>query len=247
VSKRNCKTDTPVSQEKIKELIARLAFSPLQMDQMARSAYAETGKKQAQALFVERMLLQQQECAQVVRELAAIGKPAVPHLLDALRTADDVQQIHLLNALGEIGDPAALEPMLALLVSPTPASLQVPLALGKMGDPHAVVPLIERLERAEEHIRSLPTEPDTLPRIGWFTRLVLNLGMRFLMRWPLQNMNPKQRHETRRAAYCLALLTALKHLNDPRAIPAIEKRLADPNAGVRIAAQDALEHLRGKK
>ena len=78
--------------------------------------------------------------------LARIGKPAVPALIEQLRSRSDLRRYLAILALQAIGDPQAVPPLIELIRNPKAARRSNAAdALGQLRDPRAVEPLIEAL------------------------------------------------------------------------------------------------------
>jgi HEAT repeat protein len=93
------------------------------------------------------------EHGRIVRTIAALGEPAVPLLLEALRDENGYVRSGAAEALGRIGDRRAVEPLIAALALPedsedgehVEACAQVVTALGLLDDSRAIPPLIHWL------------------------------------------------------------------------------------------------------
>lgn len=82
---------------------------------------------------------------QIAADLAAIGPPAVPQLIDALgHEALQVRAVAAL-ALGRIRDGRAFAPLVEMLQGDSGARLYAAMALGRFGDQRAVEPLLSAL------------------------------------------------------------------------------------------------------
>ncbi|MBX3302709.1 MAG: HEAT repeat domain-containing protein [Nitrospira sp.] len=72
--------------------------------------------------------------------LAAIGDPAVPSLVDALRHKEWLVRLHAVEALSKTRSPQAVEPLLSVLFNDQDSAVRedAARALGEIGDPRAV-------------------------------------------------------------------------------------------------------------
>jgi HEAT repeat protein len=90
---------------------------------------------------------------QALGALVRVGKPAVPVLVQALKSKVEPIRRSAAQALGQMGDKAteAIGPLIALFEDP-PTYRDVVVALGKIGKP-AVPALVKALESGEEEVR----------------------------------------------------------------------------------------------
>jgi HEAT repeat protein len=118
---------------------------------------------------VEPLIPLLQDKVKAVREeaaatLAAIGDPAIPSLLDALRHEDWLVRLHAVESLGKARSHRAVEPLLSVLFNDRDSAVREDAvrALGEIGDPTAVDYLFTAMR--EPSLRTLAVE--ALGRIG---------------------------------------------------------------------------------
>lgn len=127
--------------------------------------------------------------------LVKIGGPAVPALIEALGHRNSLIAANAAEALGEIGDARAVAPLLPLLHARYHwTRREAAAALGKLGDPHAGAALLPMLDDPHQEVRE-------------------------------------------------AAAGALGHLKEPRAVEPLRRALDDPADEVQVAAAIALEQL----
>jgi HEAT repeat protein len=110
-----------------------------------------------------------QDKVKAVREeaaagLAAIGDPAIPWLVNALRHEDWLVRLHAVEALGKSRSPQAVEPLLSVLSNDQDSAVRedAARALGDIGDPRSVEYLCTLLR--DPALRTVAVE--ALGRIG---------------------------------------------------------------------------------
>lgn len=96
--------------------------------------------------------------APYLNELVAIGKPAVPQLLEFVKdkSKDEKARCLAIMALDHVKDERAIEPLIYILQDDSESSIirQVTInALGQIGDPWAVTPLISSLSSPDVEIQ----------------------------------------------------------------------------------------------
>ncbi len=123
---------------------------PVAADKAAAASLDKLGWKPPDMALQVKYLL----ASRKADDLAALGKPAVPPLINALLSKNDDRVRIAVTALGKIGDPQATEPLLALLAAPGRISPSlVTEALGEIGDRRALTPLIACLKEADMSTR----------------------------------------------------------------------------------------------
>jgi HEAT repeat protein len=88
--------------------------------------------------------------------LADIGQPALPALVNALRSKDRYQRGYAASALGRIGSTTAVGPLVEVLRSRDDEWVrrEAAEALGRIGDAAAFDPLVQGLRDSEDGVRS---------------------------------------------------------------------------------------------
>jgi len=222
---------------------------------MRRSATKKLASEEIQRLGGEERVLQRFElvlcvglprkhfdptchCNYVVYSLIACGKPAIPRLLDVMKSPLDRSNWgQQMRAFAAIKDPAAFDALLAMLQDRRADQGRrdgrrlAALGLGLMKDPRAVEPLIAALRDADRLVRSSAA------------RALEDIGDRRAIE-PLRALLGDEDEVVRyNAAEALGGLGA-----DARAaVPALEKALADPSELVRSGAARALKKIRGEE
>ena len=80
---------------------------------------------------------------EALEAMVKIGKPAVPHLIAALKHEDERVRGRVIDVLGRIGDPVAKDRLLALTRDESALiRAHAALALGKIGGPDVLEPLL---------------------------------------------------------------------------------------------------------
>ncbi len=98
-------------------------------------------------------------------ELAGIGMPALPHLIEAIRVGDDVVGKECARVIARIG-PSAVEPLIAAMPgAPVRVRLRGFEALGELGDARAG-PTLEKALEAESDWRVRAAAAAALGRTG---------------------------------------------------------------------------------
>jgi HEAT repeat protein len=102
--------------------------------------------------------------------LAQIGEPAVPPLIEALKSSNPQTRAYVARSLGLIGTPQAIEPIVRLLETEPDfdAKLSFIAALGEIGDPCAVEILLPYVHPPEQQNRHsiIAVTVQALERIG---------------------------------------------------------------------------------
>lgn len=121
------------------------------------------------ARAIEPLIPLLQDKVKAVREetaaaLAAIGNPALPSLLDALKHSEWLVRLHAVEALGKTRSAEAVEPLLWALFNDHDQAIRedVVRALGQLGDPRAMEFLIMAMK--DPGLRTLAVE--ALGKIG---------------------------------------------------------------------------------
>src|SRR5262249_35443512 len=92
-------------------------------------------------------------CQIAARALGKFGGAALPSLIDALGTGDEVARTYAADALGYLQNRDAVEALIGALSDPYPAvRWSAAYALGALGDDAAVEPLIKALQDENEGV-----------------------------------------------------------------------------------------------
>jgi HEAT repeat protein len=166
--------------------------------------------------------------------LQALGRHAVPHLIQAVQNEDYEVQVRraACEALGRIGDPQAIPPLIQA-VQNEDYEVQVRwaacLALGEIGDPQAIPHLIQAVQNEDYEVQVRRAACEALGRIGDPQAIP-----------PLIQALQDEKEWVRRAA-CLAL----GEIGDPQAIPPLIQAVQneDYEVQVRRAACEALGRI----
>ncbi len=173
-----------------------------------------------------------QERAKAISGLAETKDPKVVSLIVG-RLADDDSDVRFaaVSALGEMGDPSAVIPLIKRLAD-TDESVRYAAveSLGKLGDAKALGPIAERLRKDDDRkVRRVAA--DTLGKMK-DRRSVEPLTAQ---------LRPEKEGD---AEVRLAIVSALKAINDPKAAPALRRAAArDPDEWVRKRAGEAASKL----
>ena len=98
-------------------------------------------------------------------DLVKLGKPAVPKLIEALKSDSTFARATTAEALGEIGDPKAVDPLIASLKDDDERlRASAAYALGALGDAKAVEPLAAALE--DESVLVAANAAEALGKLG---------------------------------------------------------------------------------
>jgi hypothetical protein len=168
------------------------------------------------------------------KAIAAIGRPAVPGLVEALSSPRSELRSGAAWALGDIGDPAAVPALIALLSDREPdVAGAAATALGKLRDERAVEPLLAGLQApgADKGFGGY-ARLRALARIGTETALVA------LERMATAGSPPSLRADA---------VKTIGETRDPRFVETLGSALNDADAGVRTAAADQLRFFDGPR
>lgn len=201
-------------------------------------------------------------------ELAKIGSPAVPRLIEALSDKDGYVREAAANALGKIGDKSAIEPLIRAMQyrdeqvyeddEDSEARMRAALALGRIGGPKAFDPLIQAISEDDLQLswyaiealgmlkdpRAIPVliaaleHPDVDRRKSASSALV-NFGEAAVL--PLINVIK----DTNKRWRIFAIKT-LGQIGDIRAVQALNDLLSDQDEYVRLYAADAVKAIKEK-
>jgi HEAT repeat protein len=202
-------------------------------------------------------------------ELAKIGTPAVPRLIEALSDKDGYIREAAANALGMIGNKSAVEPLIRALQyrdeqvyeddEDSEARMRAALALGRIGDPQAFDPLIKAISEDDMQLswyaiealgmlrdpRAIPVlittleHPDIDRRKSASSALV-KFGDAAIM--PLINIAKDTNRKWR-----IFAIKALGEIGDTRAIKALNDLLNDEDETVRLYAAESVNAIKEKQ
>jgi len=198
---------------------------------------------------------------QPVDVLASLGRPAVPQLIDELKSPDPLARRQAAEALGEIQDSRAVEPLIVLLKDKD-ALIQrhAVKALGNIKDLRAVDPLIGILndKKAQAHVKM--TAAEALGRIGEKRAVEPLISTLKDTDWTVRSRAAIALGTIRDPRAVVPLISALKDndasvrghvvdalgaIKDPRAVEPLRSALEDSDRVVRKRAQRALTAIAG--
>ena len=177
--------------------------------------------------------------------LGSLGDRAVPCLINELDSRYVAARIGAAEALGTILDRRAVKPLINIMKHDREPEVRwvAALALGQIGDPAAIPPLLLALRDRERHVRA--GAAGSLDRLGWVPgnaaesayraiafqdwEAVQKLGAAATVPLTERLSDPDPRIRS-------LVLTRLGAIGDPKAQPACETGLRNPDERVRWAA-----------
>lgn len=163
-------------------------------------------------------------------DMPALGKAAVPTLIEALNNSNFYHARDAAQALGKIGDPAAVDALIGCLENERfEVQMAGAEALGQIGDRRAVVPLIDHFDGVTDVAKTAIIK--ALGQLGG--KEALDMLIKLL----------EAPGNTYRRSYAAS---ALGETGDPLAATALTKALTDEDWMVRKSALESLEAVGGK-
>jgi len=224
-------------------------------NELVRNAAAEAfGMMGGHPKAVEFLLGSLKDGNSAVREEAAsaLGKvgheTAVDPLIEALKDESFFVRQSAAVSLGKIGQSRAVDPLTEVLKDEDKDVRQATVAaLGDIGDARSVEPLIETLKDESARVRYMAVE--ALDKIG-DARAVAPLIEALKDRGWLELASGDGKTGKAKASEKVWVrqraVEALARLGDPRAAEPINEMLSDKHESIRLAAQEALEKLKGQ-
>jgi HEAT repeats len=168
--------------------------------------------------------------AKAKKAIAAIGRPAVPGLLEALSSPRAEMRAGATWALGSIGDPAAVPAVIALLSDKERSVGNAAAhALGELRDERAVEPLLAGLQ-----IPGPDKEFHGYARLYALADIGTEKALAGLAGIATTDVRPSARADA---------VKALGRMKDARTVEPLGSALKDPDEQVRTAAADGLRSL----
>lgn len=233
--------DLNADQAKVRPLIDRLIAQHPEISDRLLHVLAELGPRAVpQATEALKDPQRRVRALQVLARIGADAAPAVPTLIELLKTGDAPAKTEALFTLGAIGPKAeaAVEPISDQLTDADPRVVEAAIyALGKIGPAaKAAVPKLEKLVHAEDSLVRLMAVCAIL-RIGPVTGHLVETALPVLT----EGLKSQREYVRVEAAMTLGELGP----QGQAALPALQTAATDSSTAVRSAATAAIQKIKG--